>query len=454
MQRLLPCALSLLAAGLSAQVPDGFFVWCSFQGVAGQTGVFFSHPRDPLAPFIAVTGLSPNLAYDPGGRQGASCVLRRPADGALIVGERAPQGHSVDLHVLRLSGNAVVHAQLFSLGTSAGVGEIPQCALLPDGRVLVAATDLAAGPLAQFQTLQYNWEGVAIVDTLSGAITPVPIGNFGQFPGVINAITASADGTVAYIGNWISTASGDLWAVPLPAGGTATQVATLPFGVSNLGIDLDGCVLVTTLNGPPNLFRYDPRTQVTTPVNTTSGPLNAITVETVTGNWVLASANSGIPPRSLVWMTPGGAEHTLLSPNMATISGVDVNPNPRVFAAGTPGTDRYDWNLRGDPNGLPLVGNAAFSLTVQSQNGTPGAALCLLGFAPPPAPLQVAGLDIHVDPASAVSTLWSFGGALTVALPLPNVQALQGMTLCLQSLHLEVITQTLAASPGVRLTVL
>ncbi len=449
---LLPIALAV-AAAMPAQVPDGWFVWSSFQGAAGQTGIFFCHPRDPLTPLVAVTGLSANLAYDPARGQGASCVVLRQSDGALLVGERAPMGHSVDLHVLRLNGSDVVHAQLFSMGTSAGQGEIPQCALLPDGRVLVAATDLAGGPLAQYLTQGYNWEGIGLLHPVSGAITPVPIANFAQLPGVINGLTCSPDGAIAYVGNWISSTAGDLWAVPLPGGGTATQVASLPAGVSNLAIDQDGCVLIGTLNGPPNLFRHDPRTMTTTPVFTSSGPLNAVAVEQVTGNWLLATANAGIPVRSLLWMTPGGVEHPLLSPNLATISGVDVHHNPRAFGEATPGVDRYAFDLRGDPLGLPEAGQG-FRLRLRAENATPGAALLLLGLQRTVAPLVIEGLRIHVDPAGAVTSVASFGGSLDVPLGIPGNPALRGMRLFAQALLLEASSQTLAASAGVQITVL
>jgi hypothetical protein len=183
-------------APLHAQVPDGYFVFGSFQGTAGPNGIFFAHPRDPLAPIIDVTNLPPALAYDASGRRGAACLLYRSTDGALIAGERSPPGTSVDLHVLQLQGSAVVSAQLFSMGTSVGAGEIPQCALLPDGKIVVAATDLTANsPLAQFLTQQYNWEGIGILDTKSGGVTPIAIPNLNQFPGVISGLAVSPDGT-------------------------------------------------------------------------------------------------------------------------------------------------------------------------------------------------------------------------------------------------------------------
>lgn len=445
----------LLASAALAQVPDGWFVWGSFQGTAGQNGIYFSHPRDPGVPLVAVANLPPALAYDPAGRRGAASIAYRKSDGAVIAGERAPAGTSVDLHVLKLRGHAVEVAMLFSVGTSANVGEIPQCAVLRDGRIVVAATDLTAGgPLSQFQTLQYNWEGVGIVDTVGGGVTPVPIANLHQFPGVINGIAVSPDEQTLYIGNYISTSAGDLWAVPL-AGGTATMVAALPFGASHLAVDNDGTVLVVTLNGPPNLFRYDPATSLVTVIPTAMGPLNAIAVERVTGNYAIASANAGTPARSLFWVEPNGQEHLLASPNLATISCVDVNPNPEAFATGIAAVASYDWQLAPNPGGLPTVGNGSFGLRVEADQVVPALALFVLGTQRLAPAATVHGVELHVDPAAAVTTLNTMTtGTLDLPLPIPNDPVFAGFALTGQVLAFELQSWQLAATPGVLLTVL
>ncbi len=448
-------APGLFAASLAAQVPDGYLVFGSFQGAAGQNGLFFAHPRDPLSAWIPVTNLPPALAYDPLGRRGAACVVRR-SDGMLLVGERAPAGTSVDVHLLRLRGADVTFAQLFSVGTSFNVGEIPQLALLPDGRVVVAATDLAGGPLAQYQTAQYHGEGVGILDPDSGGVVPIPIANLNQFPGVINGMAVSPDGATVYIGNYVSTVSGDLWAVPI-SGGTAVPIATLPSGASNVSVDRDGTVLVTTLNGPPNLFRVAPQPPyAVTPVATTTGPLNAIAVEPTTGNYLLATANAGVPPRSLAWMTPDGSqENVLLSPNLATIAGLDVNPDPESYGAATPGLSDYGWRLRPNPGGLPAAGNMGFSLTMDAAAGEPLFAFLFVSLRPA-AGLRFLGLDIHVDFTQLVVDAFqvTLGGPATFPLPIPADPSLRGVAVYGQVLLQEAGSQQAAASPGVEITVL
>ena len=97
-------ALALLATPLISQVPDGWYVYGSFQSsLKGETGIFMNHPRNPGKP-VAITGLNADLKWVPNSpvNQGASCLVYRPSDGALIVGERAPGGHSVDLHIITL----------------------------------------------------------------------------------------------------------------------------------------------------------------------------------------------------------------------------------------------------------------------------------------------------------------------------------------------------------------
>lgn len=451
------CALASLAAvPLTAQVPDGWMVFGSFMATTltnGQCGIFFAHPRDGLQPVIAVQGLPPALGFDPAGRRGSACVAYRSSDGTLIAGERAPAGTSVDLHVMRLSGDTVVFDQLFSVGTSWSVGEIPQCGLLSDGRIVVAATDLTAGgPLAQFLTAQYHWQGLGIVDTVSGSVTPIQVANLSSFPGVINGLAVAKDEQTVYVGNWISATSGDLWAVPIQ-GGTATQVAQLPFGASNVAIDLDGTVLVSTLNGPDNLFRYDPVANTTTPIPTGTGPLNAVYVEPTTGYYLTATASAAQQGRSLFWMSPVGTPQLLVAPNLQTISGISANPNPEPYGASTPGSVDYRWALSPNPGGMPLVGNSAFSLTVESVGPMNGFALMTVSLAKT-APTTQFGITTHVDFGAAVTRFVPLFDVATMPLAIPNDPNFIGLQIFGQTYVSELATGQLAATPGVELTIL
>src|SRR5262245_18341579 len=115
------CAAFLLDALAKAegQVPDGWYVFSSFRGGRpyspgpGGTATYPSvgglrllHPRTPGPP-VPITGLAPALVGSVGGigAEGASCVVRRPSDGALLVGNISPAPASVvGLHILALNG--------------------------------------------------------------------------------------------------------------------------------------------------------------------------------------------------------------------------------------------------------------------------------------------------------------------------------------------------------------
>ena len=450
--RIFACG-ALLYSSAPSQVPDGYVVFGSFQSSSGTNGIYFAHPRDTAATAIEVTGLPANLSVIGNGTRGCASLLRRPSDGALIAGERAATDQGVDLHVLRLSGNHVVFAQLFSCGTSGGAGEIPQCGLLPDERVVVAATGLTpGGALSVFTNGSYGWQGLAILDTVSGSLLPIPVTNWNQFVGVINGLAVSSDGTTVYVASYISATAGALWSVPT-AGGTATQVATLSSGASNVTVDLDGTVLVTALNGPPNLFRYRPATGVLEIVATTTGPLNAVAIEAVTGNYFLATANSGGPPRSLIWRTPTGPDNLLLDPSAGIISGMDSNPNPESYGVGTAGVSSYWWRSEASQDALPLAGNAQFSLTVDADQGALASGMIAVSFAATP-PTSVLGLQVLIEPTGAVPVGVTLVDTATVPLPLPTTAAVVGLELFAQAFFVELPGGALVASPGLAITIL
>ena len=446
----LPAAV--LSAAVAAQVPDGYIVFGTFATGSAFQGVYFAHPRDTSAAPIAVTNLPADLANLGTGSHGVAALARRASDGAILAGERAPAGASVDFWVLRLVGSTVTLAQSFSCGTSAGVGEIPQFGQLPDGRIVIAATDLQpGGQLAHFfNNGGYNWQGLSILNPVSGAFSTVPVSNWGSFTGVMNGMAVAADGATIWLGEYISTTSGSLWQIPV-TGGTAVLAAQLPFGASNVAVDSDGTVLVTTLNGPPNLFRYDPVGTTLQPIPTSTGALNAVAVETVTGNFVMATANAGVPARSLVWRTPAGPDNVLLTPGLSTISSLDLNPNPESYGVGSPGAASYAWRLAPNPGGLPLAGSSTFSLTVGASVATTAPGLFAIGFAASP-PISVFGITVLVDPSSVVVLGTVLADTATLPVPLTAGPGLIGLQLFVQGIFLE--PNTFVASPGVSFTVL
>jgi hypothetical protein len=454
LSRFSPLVVAALTGTALAQVPDGYAVFGAFGGGTGQ-GIYFCHPRDAAAPPVAVTNLPQNLSSAGSGSRGVASLLRRPKDGALIVGERAPANASVDVHVLHLSGSAVTFAQLFSCGTSMAAGEVPQMGLLPDGRVVVGASDLQPGSqLAHFSNGSFNWQGLSILNTTSGQWQTIAVTNWSSFAGVINGLAVSRDGATVYIGAWISSASGALWAVPV-GGGAAAMVAAMPFGASNVTIDQDDTVLVTALNGPPNLFRYDPVSSSLTPVPSTSGPLNAIAIEPATGNYMICTANAGLPARSIVWRTPGGTENVLqVTPTAATLSAVDVNPNPESYGEGTPAVAAYEWVTAPNPGGLPETGNDGFSLTVAASQAIIAQGFFAFSNAAIE-PVSALGVNILIDPTSAILFDGMLFDTATFPIPIPAAPSLVGTALFGQSFWFELVPGGgFAASPGISFTVL
>jgi hypothetical protein len=445
--------VGLLGANAPAQVPDGWYA-VSFFGLGTEpptNGVFLFHPRTP-GPAVRITGLDPDLTGDlgpwarvrPVASIGGSSLLVRPSDGALVVGERTPQmGDTIDLHIVQLSGTHAVSTVKVPLGISGGGGEVTQADFLPNEDVLVGVSVITSGPLAN--------QLLGIVSRDGSTVTAVPVTLVNPPAGnIINATAASRDGTEAYLGLYVSGVQGEVLAVPLPQGGTARHIATIPAGISNLAVEPSGRLIATGLGGPPNLFAVDPANGNVVAIPTSVGTFNAVAVETVTSNFAIVTANAGSPRRSVFWMEPSGDAHLLCDPVFQTPSGIDVRHDPRVYGAGSPRDNAYDWALTPNPGGLPTLGNAGFSVTLTSAPGTaPGAVVVSLAAASFP----LLGVQVLVDPARVLQVLPIAGSpSLTIPYPVPDEPALSGTRLHFQSFHQE--PGGLAASPGLLVGVL
>ena len=457
--RLLHClaALSLVASAASSQVPDGWYVYGTFQSSQkGETGIFMNHPRNPGKP-IAITGLNADLKWVPNSpvNQGASCLVYRPSDGALIVGERAPNGHSVDLHIITLNGNAVAKDVLYSMGTSATNGEIAQAALLPDGKILVGVSSINSGPMKD--------EILGIVDPVSGNVTAIPSKPRNPFLDYMNAVAASEDGKTAYYGTWVRQDIGEVFSVPLPKGGTPTLIAKVPGGISNLSSDGKGNLWVATIaknptqTGPAtNLYKVHIASGKVTPIPNKNGRINAISYERTTGNLAVLTAMDSLytfPPCSVFWMTPEGKDTLLSTPDKAVPSGISYNPNPEVFGTGTNLGNTYTWQMAPNPGGLPTLGNSKFGLVLDSSPGQPQLALALLGQGRLSSPVPVLGFNLLLAPAQLlVITTLPGAKSMSFPLPIPKDSNLSGARIYFQAILMEGLK--LASSRGVEFTIL
>jgi hypothetical protein len=448
--------IALLGPVVAAQVPDGWYVVSSVKNAnASEDGrIFFVHPRQPsgvVAP-IQVTGLPADLtgAGTSGVIQGANSVLYRPGDGALVVGEISTAvGQSVDLHLLTLSGNAVATSARFPLGTSPGpqTPQVAQSSFLPNGDILVGVSHLVApGPLAG--------QHLGIVNPGTGAVAAVPV--LGPPPGFVNAAIADPTGSQAWFGTFISTTSSAIYRVPLPGGGSPTFVASLPAGVSNLAFDDNGMLLASCLYGAggPTLFLITPATGQVTPIPLVPplGELNALAMERVTGNYVLVTGGGAPSPGTTYWAAPNGLTNQLTFFPLGwwgAKSGVDVNPDPETYGAGTPGANTYSWSLSPNPGGLPTVGNTSFSLSTRS---TPGNAPGWFGLSLGRSSIPVGGITLLIDLPLLLLLFPIPAGPYTITLGIPAVPALSGLSFYGQTIHQE--PGALAASDGVMVTIL
>lgn len=448
--RLLTVAL-LLTSPIVAQVPQGWYVFGTFAGAGSalDKGVFMAHPRTPQAA-TRITGMFGDL-----GITGSACVLYREQDNAILVGERSPAGASVDLHVLQIQGSAVVSDHSISVGTGGPCcGEIPQMALLPDGRVVVAVTDLVGGPLQNYLSRQYGWQGLGIVDTKSGLVTSIAVSNGATIPDVFNALALSPDGQTVYVGTYDTNTSGNIYHVPL-AGGAATHLVNLPGGISNMAFANDGYLMVTDAYTAQGLFRVDVSNGSFVAIPHSSGALNGLANESVTGNYAAVSGGAGLPSRSVFWVEPNGTDHVLDSPiGIATPSGVAIHLNPARFGLGTAAGNSYEWQLAPNPGGLPKVGNTNFSLTVAA-TGSTGLTLGvgLIAQSRLASAVPILGVDLWLDPTTILATpLLPALPIVAIPLPIPNIPGLVDLALFVQTVHQET-GGALAASPGVRFTI-
>jgi len=452
-----------LARPLHSQVPDGWSVVSSFKTnqiptplapFQGDGGLWLVHPRIPSPP-LPVTGLGPDLTgaglAGTITAHGANCVLRLP-DERLAVGEIG-RGVSIDLHILTLGavgpgGVPVTADATLFCGTASLLGEgggIHQMALLPDGRVLMAVSGIAVGPL--------GGDHLGIADLAAGTVSPVAASGFLDNT---NALTLDASGTTAYLGTFDTQTSGALYSLGVPAGGVAAHIVDLPAGVMNLALDNDGQLLVGCFL--QDLLKVDPSTGGVTPLGLAIDVYNAVAVEKVTGNYFVQQQDTTVvpPPAWISLVEPGPSVTQLLLSlpgGIGAVSGIDQNHDPETFGPASPGASSYEWLLAPNPGGLPLAGSP-FSLTLAATPGaTAIAGLFALSKFPYDPPVPALGVLLNVDFGSIILSKPLTGAPLEqVDLPIPPQPSLVGVELFAQAGYLE--PGGFAASSGLALTIL
>jgi len=470
-RRSLPAAGMLVALALAvrAQLPEGWAVTSNFASHDAPSFGWLPHPGDgglsmfhPTQPSTrcAITGLAQDLT---GTAQpvdmGASAVAVRASDGALVVGEHVPPNGDLDVHVITLVGAAVAGDIKYYLGAAGPAGaQVAQLALLPNEDVLVGVSGVVAGPMAN------RWLGV--LDTSTGIVTPVPLT---PPAGGLNAMTADDAGTTAYFAA-ITNAVGpgafasQIWSVPIASGGAPTLLLSTNDAVLNLAYRAPGDaggnpeLVVASLGdaGLPNLLRLDLVGGGAAPIVTglTEG-FNGVDFDPLTGD-LLAARDDPYTGTGEVYRVRFDGSSTLLWSSaidgaFGEPSGLAIRPPATRYGIDTPGASTYGWAIAPNPGGLPLLGNAAFTLTVTQSPGTsPGFVFTSLA----PASFVAFGVLVLIDLGQQVGSAVA-APPNTVPLPIPAMASLAGLDLYLQGVFADPLTTpNYAASDGLRLTLI
>ena len=150
-------------------------------------------------------------------------------------------------------------------------------------------------------------------------------------------------------------------------------------------------------------------------------------------------------------MTPNGTP-VILSNGPAAgwglVAGIDVNHSPETYGPASPGLNHYRWATTPNPGGLPMVGNASFSLTLYA---TPGFGITSSFYMVSHKAAQIALPSVTLLLGGTLVGPFRMPNPVpsaTIPLPIPNNPTLLGLqAFHLQSFHFEGVQ--LAASDRV-----
>jgi len=436
-------------------VPRGWAVVSSFANGGTNSGLSLLHPLTP-GPAIPITGLPADLTgtgLTP--PAGAGSVLVDERTGLLVVGEHAPTGQSLDVHVISLAGTAVARILSYSLGTVTGVsGSTDQMAWV--GNDILVCNRGGAGPLGG------NQLGL-VRPTLGppntpGTVVPLPI-TFNP-PGTSNALAVDPQGRNAYLGRFVflggNTYQSEIYRISLAGPWPATPVLVVQISdvILQLAFDADGLLLAGMGFPTPRLHAIDVSRNVVVASSTvpTLGDINALTRERATGDLLAGDSTTNRVYRMARLGAGLYAPPVALATILGIVSGSAVRPCLTTYGTASPGTNTYTWQTAPNPGGLPRLGSGTFSLTVRSSPGTAQGVLALSFGSPTPPPLLLGGITLLLYPNTLlVHALLPAQSAVTVPLgPIPNSLPLAGLDVFAQTVHFE--PTGWAASDGLWLT--
>ncbi len=430
-----------LCATLAAQIPDGSFVVSSFDNGPldapfSSGGLFVVDPLVPGPP-VAVTGLPLSLtgphASD---SQGARCVSVRQDDRILMVGEVVPAGQTLHVHEVALSALQLVGDSAFPVGVAGAAGaEVVDVESVAGGLgTLFCTNGLATGPSL----------GMLGVD---GTVTALDLSGLDSGP--YRAVAVDETNLIGFVA--IDTASGtstNVYSFPLENPTAGAFVASV-FGMRSLAADVDGNLIAGSTLGGGQIFSIDPVSGVASFVAFTGPTPTAVNVRRATNQPIYALDGSGPNGAEVAWLDSGGGATVLTAGIPGSVSGIDLIDNPRIYGAPTPGAVTYRWQHAGSPDGLPRRGNGWFTIELDSDApGTTGALIA----SPSPGDMDFMGVRVLLDPTALIPVAF-VPGAGTISLPVSNNVPI-GLALCFQTFHPDAGSPTIAASDGIRITVM
>ncbi|MFO1077286.1 MAG: hypothetical protein U1E73_06115 [Planctomycetota bacterium] len=467
---------AFLAVHAQAQVPTGTAVVGTSvnPGSAGTSGLYLVPLTGTAAVPIPVTGLPPALQVASGlGNFGVGTLDLRRADGAIVVGTVTQGTPAVplplEIYVLHLNGAAVAPGTVqFTLGMVHDVSGT-FVAAMPDGRVLVAASDgngfLANGPMAGHM--------FGILDLAGPTLTPLPNPAIVPTPGSIaGGLAVDPTGRYAYFTLTINAPSParqlTLNRIDLTSGSYCVIASWSGQFAGGMSVDDDGTVYLSASDGNSIAnFVHTVRPNGCSPAAVT-------TVQTSMPLGAIGASGMALDRADHRFLLPSGWAPGFAGPQLNTVSSVDpttgvatviASPPPggwgvltrqgiAVFDAidsygpCTDGQGHYWFDNFPNPGGQPVPGNLGFSLTLQSTAPLPVLSFLSLSFGR--GALAVAGVQVLVDVGAASTTFLVPAAPLTFPMPIPAGLSLSGLLVTAQSFHLE-SSSAIAASAGLAL---
>ena len=233
-----------------------------------------------------------------------------------------------------------------------------------------------------------------------------------------------------------------IYTVPITGGTPQVFLPTTSTG--GIAIHRDGNIYLST----QPIQRIDPVTKQITVVGSLPGSPVGLDIERATDDLVFALNGASSSGRGVIRMSLSGENVTLGKIPTGTPTSMAVRHDPWTYGQDTPALNTYRWRTEPNPGGLPRIGNAQFGLHLDATPSGNAAGALLAASAS--GNTHVAGVELLLGGTIIFAGNVPPSGDLP--LPLPLDPSLLGVTLYLQSFHLD--PGGLAASNGLRMTLL